>query len=234
MLDPEHWVTDMDRLGEKKILIVDDDANIRGMVAEYLQGAGYGVVTSPDGWSCLRDIVEASPDAIVLDLEMPKMDGLKAMDLMREADLTQSIPILVASAKGDRDTVLKTAQLGADDFIVKPYSFSELKDRLDKLIVPISYEQVGDLLRSLGGALQPLSSWPKLEESGRADWQIFPLVYRGREICIALAPGITPLAAQHFDPGLMDKNVAVYVKGQHHWRLLYPRAFPAKSGSACQ
>ena len=113
----------------KTILSVDDDKQIRDLIQTYLEGKGYRVITSVDGWDCLREIIVKKPDLILMDVNMPKLDGLNTLDMIKMTRIDNHIPIILVSGEGDRETITKAAKLGADDFLVKPFSFEELGAR---------------------------------------------------------------------------------------------------------
>uniref|UniRef100_E6PDE8 Response regulator mprA (Mycobacterial persistence regulator A) n=1 Tax=mine drainage metagenome TaxID=410659 RepID=E6PDE8_9ZZZZ len=110
-----------------KIAVVDDDRMLREMIELGLTQEGYEVRSASDGHAAL-DLVRAfNPDAILLDIMMPKIDGVTLVPMLR--NITQA-PILMLTAKGDLDDKLKTLGSGADDYVVKPFLFEELIARL--------------------------------------------------------------------------------------------------------
>jgi len=110
-----------------KIAVVDDDRMLREMIELGLTQEGYEVRSASDGQAAL-DLVRAfNPDAILLDIMMPKIDGVTLVPMLR--NITQA-PILMLTAKGDLDDKLKTLGSGADDYVVKPFLFEELIARL--------------------------------------------------------------------------------------------------------
>ncbi|WP_066504088.1 response regulator transcription factor [Abyssisolibacter fermentans] len=115
----------------KKILIVEDDVEISNMVKKYLTKEGFDVKTAFDGESALKVFSEDSFDIILLDLMLPKINGMDFMRVIREKSL---IPILIMSAKdSDVDKALGLG-LGADDYIAKPFSMIELLARIKATI----------------------------------------------------------------------------------------------------
>ena len=117
-----------------KILIVDDDEAVTEVLTLFLEKWGYEVSSALDGWDGIRQCMTSHPDLILMDLNMPKMDGIQTMDLMRSGHLRDNTPIIVTSSEGTPDTILRTKELGADDFLVKPFSFDELGKRIEKLL----------------------------------------------------------------------------------------------------
>lgn len=116
---------------EYKILVADDDKEIREAIEIYLTNEQMKVLTACDGQEALK-VLEANPDIhlIIMDLMMPKMDGIQAILQIRKE---KEIPIIVLSAKSEDKDVVLGLNIGADDYITKPFSPSELTARVDSL-----------------------------------------------------------------------------------------------------
>lgn len=111
-----------------KILIVDDDPIFCGLLGRFLAGRGYEAVTAAGGEEALRLLPEQAPDAVILDVMMPGMDGWETMRQLRAAAAT--VPVIFLTALGEQADVLAGLGLGADDYIKKPFDFEELALRL--------------------------------------------------------------------------------------------------------
>ena len=113
------------------ILIVDDDAEIRSLLGEYLHKQGYRATAVADGKGMRAAIEKSRPDAIVLDLMLPGEDGL---DLCRAVRARSNIPIIMLTARGDETDRIVGLELGADDYIAKPFNPRELLARLKSVL----------------------------------------------------------------------------------------------------
>jgi DNA-binding response OmpR family regulator len=114
-------------MAAKRILVVDDDAKTVELVKLYLNRDGYRVLTAYDGVEALRLVRESHPDLIVLDLMLPSIDGLEVCQTLRaESD----VPIIMLTAKTTDQDKLKGLDLGADDYVTKPFSPRELAARV--------------------------------------------------------------------------------------------------------
>jgi DNA-binding response OmpR family regulator len=113
-------------MGER-VLVVEDDARLAEMLSEYLGQAGFRVALASLGSMALRQVAEASYDAIVLDLMLPDMDGL---DVCRHLRSRSDIPVLMLTARGDAVDRIIGLELGADDYLPKPFEPRELLARL--------------------------------------------------------------------------------------------------------
>jgi len=111
----------------KTVLVVDDEPKIAQLARDYLERAGFGVLVAGDGRSALQAIRTRRPDLVVLDLGLPEMDGL---DLTRAARETSAVPIVMLTARDDELDKLLGLELGADDYITKPFSPRELVARV--------------------------------------------------------------------------------------------------------
>jgi DNA-binding response OmpR family regulator len=111
----------------KKILVVDDEPKIVQLLRDYLERAGFGVLAVSDGKNALTVSRSEKPDLIVLDLGLPEMDGL---DVTRNLRKDSNVPILMLTARSEETDKLVGLELGADDYITKPFSPKELVARV--------------------------------------------------------------------------------------------------------
>ena len=111
----------------RTILVAEDEPQIAGLVRDYLEHAGFAVITAADGAAALALARARRPDAMVLDLGLPRVDGL---DVIRAIRHDSRVPILILSARGDEIDRVTGLELGADDYVVKPFSPRELVARV--------------------------------------------------------------------------------------------------------
>jgi DNA-binding response OmpR family regulator len=114
-----------------RVLVIDDDADVRGLVAELLERAGLSVEQAEDGRSGLRALHKTPPDLVVLDVSMPDLDGWQTLERIR--DLSE-VPVLMLTARGDELERVRGLQAGADDYVVKPFGRQELLARVQALL----------------------------------------------------------------------------------------------------
>jgi DNA-binding response OmpR family regulator len=115
-----------------RVLVVDDDATVRDVVARYLGDAGYQVELAADGEQALRAAAEAQPDAVVLDLMLPGPGGLQVCRTLRAGPAPPAIVML--TALGEEDDRIRGLELGADDYVTKPFSPRELVLRVGSVL----------------------------------------------------------------------------------------------------
>ena len=115
-----------------RILVVDDEPNIREVVELYLRREGYDVEVRGDGAAALQAIERKAPDLIVLDLMLPELDGTKLARILRNSG--QDIPIIMLTAKGEESDRIAGFEVGADDYVTKPFSPKELVARVKAVL----------------------------------------------------------------------------------------------------
>ena len=116
------------------ILVVDDEPTIADVVSRYLERAGYTARVAADGPGALRSAGEERPDLVVLDLMLPGMDGLEVMRRLREYGEGPRVSVILLTAKGEHADRIVGLRLGADDYVVKPFSPAELVARVDAVL----------------------------------------------------------------------------------------------------
>jgi DNA-binding response OmpR family regulator len=112
------------------ILIVEDDPDISNLIAHYLQRAGHEVTRLTSGSEVMPRVRTTLPDLVILDLMLPGMDGLLVCQAMRAESATAAIPIIMLTARGDESDRIAGLELGADDYVTKPFSAKELVARV--------------------------------------------------------------------------------------------------------
>ena len=118
----------------RKVLLVDDEDSLRKVMKELLERDGYAVAEARDGVQALDQIDRVGPDIIVLDLNLPGLDGYGVLSHLRSRPATSAIPVIVLTAKGDEDNEVRVFELGADDFLTKPFRARALSARLEAVL----------------------------------------------------------------------------------------------------
>jgi len=118
----------------KKILTVDDSPSVRKMVEFSLKTKGYLMGSAGDGQEALERMAEEHYDAIILDVNMPRMNGLEFLEKVKSDNTFAAIPVIMLTTEGQDDDRDKAMSLGATDYIVKPFKPSQLLDLLDSIL----------------------------------------------------------------------------------------------------
>jgi DNA-binding response OmpR family regulator len=118
---------------KRRILVADDDSGIRDLIRTRLQLAGFEVHIARNGAEALSHAMAVRPDAMVLDINMPEMDGFEVLSAMRSASTTM-VPVLVLTARHAASDVQRAIGLGAKDYLAKPFSEAQLLARVGRLL----------------------------------------------------------------------------------------------------
>ena len=119
---------------KKHIVIIDDEQDILELLRYNLDKIGYRTTCLLDGESAIKEIRESIPDLILLDLMLPGIDGLDVCRILKNSEQTAKIPIIMITAKGEDTDVVKGLEIGADDYVTKPFSLKVLFARVNALI----------------------------------------------------------------------------------------------------
>ena len=156
----------------KKVLVVDDDEKLRELVREYLEGYGFQIIALPDGLSILKTIRRESPDIVILDIMLPERDGL---DVLKDIRSEYTLPVIMLTAKGDEADRIVGLELGADDYLPKPFNPRELLARVKAVIrrVPRQHQH---------GAAESIAMPPRMQRQLKA---IFSADVKGYSLLMA-------------------------------------------------
>ncbi len=117
-----------------RVLLVDDEDQLRRVMKDLLERDGYDVVEASDGADAIQQVDQHTPDILVLDLNLPGLDGYGVISHLRSRPTTENIPIIVLTAKGDEDNEVRVFELGADDFLSKPFRARALSARIQAVM----------------------------------------------------------------------------------------------------
>lgn len=141
----------------RKILIVEDEAPIREMLSFVMEQHGYQAVEANDYQVALEKIVEPFPDMILLDWMLPGGSGIQLAKKLKSDDFTRSIPIIMLTARGEEEDKIRGLEVGADDYITKPFSPKELMARMRAVFRRVSPTALDEPLEIEGLKLDPIS-----------------------------------------------------------------------------
>ena len=116
----------MNEAARRRVLVVDDDRDTAQLTALVLEGGGYSVMQAHSGQEALEKISAHSPDLVLLDINMDQMDGWETLRLLRVDDATRELPVAMFSVNFDLREKLQGMQLGANDYITKPFAHDDL------------------------------------------------------------------------------------------------------------
>lgn len=122
------------QLRGRKVLAVDDDEFVRELLVAYLEAEGYVALPAADGVDALDQVARHSPDLVIIDVHMPKMDGYSAVRALKADPASRNIPVIMVTALSDREARLQGLEAGAEDFLNKPIDAAELTIRVRNLL----------------------------------------------------------------------------------------------------
>ncbi|MEK7253849.1 MAG: response regulator, partial [Bacteroidota bacterium] len=137
----------------KKILVIEDMPDVRENIQELLEISGYQVVAAPDGAEGVDAAIEERPDLILCDVMMPRLDGFTVLNILSKRPETSDVPFVFLTAKTEREDFRKGMNLGADDYITKPFSKDELLDVIESRLAK------SDRLRNFNKTEESLSAF---------------------------------------------------------------------------
>ncbi|OOF07863.1 phosphate regulon transcriptional regulatory protein PhoB, partial [Salinivibrio sp. MA427] len=141
----------------RRILVVEDEAPIREMLCFVLEQKGYQTVEAEDYDSALAQICEPYPEMILMDWMLPGGSGLNLIKHLKREELTRQIPVVMLTARGEEEDKVRGLEVGADDYITKPFSPKELIARLKAVMRRVSPTTLEDVIEVQGLKLDPVS-----------------------------------------------------------------------------
>jgi DNA-binding response OmpR family regulator len=151
----------------EKILVIEDDAEFAGLTQTWLSNAGYTVITAPDGVEGMRRVFSLRPNIILLDANIPKMDGWEVCRRIRDMS---DIPVLMVTVNGQKTDRLRGFNVGADDYVTKPVDFQELIARVQAV------------LRRVGSTLQENETSTFSNGEIEIEWRSHQVYIRGKRV----------------------------------------------------
>jgi len=203
-----------------RVLLVDDDTELAGLLRDYLGRDGFEVSCAHDGESGVQEALSDRHDIVVLDVTMPRLDGIQVLGRIRAAS---QVPVLMLTARGDDADRVVGLELGADDYVPKPCTPRELSARLRAILkrVRVAHDGRSDALPEL--SVGPLRLWPGRRQ---AEWQGQPLALTSTEFSLlevlARHAGI-PVAKDTLSQQALgrplarfDRSIDVHISGIRH------------------
>ncbi len=121
-----------------RVLVVDDEPQVVRVITDALRGEGFSVVSARDGAECLRKVESERPDLVILDVNMPVMDGFKTLHALRETEETKNLPVVMLTVRHERGDELAGWMAGADLYLKKPCKMERLISGVKRLLeVPV-------------------------------------------------------------------------------------------------
>jgi two-component system OmpR family response regulator len=195
-----------------RVLIVEDDPKISSFVAKGLKQAGFAVDQAVDGERGLELVLAAPYDAAIVDIMLPRLDGLSLIERMRAQG--NRTPVLILSARREVDDKVRGFQTGGDDYLTKPFSFTELQARVQALIrrstmaAPASVLKTGDLTLDL--TRREVRRGDRLVELQPREYSLLEYLMRSAGMVVSKTMILEHVWEYHFDPQTNVVDVLVH------------------------
>ena len=200
-----------------RILIVDDERALVEQLQKSLESQRYIVESAMDGEAALDKVFETPYDLIILDIMMPKMDGLTVLEQLRKAEI--NIPVLMLSAKGDAIDKVKGLDLGADDYLAKPFSLNELLARV-RALLRRNGSQSQPVLQAFDIQLDTVSR--EVTKAGKSldltsrEFTILEFLLYNKNRAVSRFSLAEHVWGDNFDPFSMSNFIDVHIKNLRH------------------
>ena len=162
-------------MSDSRVLVIDDDDDIRALVVTLLERSGVTVRDAPNGREGLREFHSWRPDLVVLDVSMPELDGWNVLDRIRDMS---AVPVLMLTARGDELERVRGLQAGADDYVVKPFGKQELVARVQALLRRAAQSASVEEQERYGDAYLSIDWGQRSVHVGEREVQLTPLEFR--------------------------------------------------------
>lgn len=202
-------------MARPRVLIIEDERALTDVLTYNLQREGYEVVVAHDGQEGLRKAQMQIPDVVILDLMLPKVDGLEVCRELRAGERTRSVPILMLTAKAEETDQVVGFSMGADDYVTKPFSVKVLLQRLKALQRRVEQTaEAGEVIEHLGVRIDRVRH--KASVRGK-DLDLTPTEFRLLE-CVLRQPGRAFTRPQLMDVAIgegaivLERTIDVHIK----------------------
>lgn len=209
----------------RKILAVDDEPEILNLFNTFLDFKGYKVRTTTNANDCLKEIMADPPELILLDVNMPGIDGLQLLEMIKTDPASKDTPVIMISARRDEDTIRRAVALGCDNFIVKPFKLQELAARISAELFTIEFIEVQDVLSRLQTPSQFFKGFDSAmqTEYSSDNWDAYLTRHAERELCVLVGRGIRPIPLSKLAEDEVRTKVNIFHKKGARWRKVWPR-----------
>jgi DNA-binding response OmpR family regulator len=168
----------------KRVLAIDDEKEILQLYASFLTHCGYDVVTADNAKEGLEQLRLSPFDLLLLDVNMPGIDGLKTLEAIRGDLRTRDTTVFMVSARRDESTVREAAKIGCDNFIIKPFKLKDLAERIGLELYSISEHELRSLVRGPVILKPAVFKEPGMHDLSPLNWDGFLVKHNDQTLCL--------------------------------------------------
>lgn len=207
----------------KRVLAVDDEQEILNLYTTFLQYRGYEVTTVDSAAACLDHLKTQVPDMLLLDVNMPGIDGLKVLEMIRSDARSKDMRVIMVSARRDEATVRDAVLRGCDGFVVKPFKLEELAERIATELFQLTDTEVRALFRANLELKTNVFREPGLQDLSAHTWDAYVVRYNNANLCVMVPRGVRPGHFSRALPAEVEKRVMVFYRHPQKWKKVWPR-----------
>ncbi|MBC7660061.1 MAG: response regulator [Chitinophagaceae bacterium] len=207
------------------VLVAEDELLSQRLVTAVIEYCGLTAVIVSNGQECLDQLNKGlEPELILLDLDMPVMNGIEVLEALKAFPPESRCPIVVFTANNQSNTVIEAVKLGADDFVVKPFKSGELAQRIKDLTFEIGEMKLKSLLHGLQAPDLSLQEERSLIKRVSQGYELYPMVGDEKRMCLSLPQGQLPQILARLSLNELSQVVCIYRKCAFGWRKVWPRS----------
>lgn len=206
----------------RRVLAVDDEEEILRLYNTFLKFNGYDIHSVQNAEACIDYLMKEHVDIILLDVNMPGIDGLRLLEMIRSQPKCKETPIIMISARGDESTVKKAALIGCDNFIVKPFSLNDLVQRIEGELFELNVDQVKLLLDEVRNVRTRLLREAGLQDFRVLEWDPYYLLKDQKDLCIMIPRGVRPNSLARLSEDELRRRIVVFYKHPIRWKKIWP------------
>lgn len=207
-----------------KVLAIDDEEEILSVYRMFLSQQGFQVTAVDTSEKMMDYLVYNRPDIVLLDVNMPKVNGLMVLEMLREDEKYEKIPIIMISARRDVDTITKAAKLGCDNFIIKPFKLSELARRINIELFSVDMPFMQSSFEKIDEMNNNLLQQEGLNNISPSHFDTYPFKYEGTEFALVVVRGLKKSALLKMSEEEVHEKTRMFFKMPSNvWRKVFPR-----------
>lgn len=215
----------------KRVLAVDDEEEILRLYQTFLQYRDYEVIAVNNAEACIEFLKTEVADVLLLDVNMPGIDGLQLLEMIRADVRLKDMRVIMISAKRDEDTVKSAVKLGCDGFIVKPFKLKDLAERIAMEMVTINEDDIRQFVRQSLNIRTGAFKEPGMAEFSVLHWDSYPLKHADTNLLLLVPRGVRPALFGKASDDELQKRVIVLYRHPQRWKKIWPLARNAQKPS---
>lgn len=207
---------------KKRVLAVDDEEEILRLYTTFLEYRGYEVIAVNNAAECLAFLNGEFADIMLLDLNMPGIDGLKLLEMVKSDERLKEMRVVMVSASRDEDSVREASRLGCDGYVVKPFKLKELGERIGLELFAVDDDDLRAIFKGQMHVRTSLLRELGLTEYNVLHWDSYPVKYKDVELCVLVPRGVRPERFARALTDDMEKRVLVFFRHPQKWKRIWP------------